>query len=78
MEQNFRLQISKSIIHYLLESTNYTIKNIADLCNASITHIRSIYSEGHFVLSAASELKLINLYHIILELNLKKNKKTGT
>jgi hypothetical protein len=69
MENNSKLQIYKGMIQYLLESTNYTIKNIAELSNTSINSIRSIYYENRFSLNILSEITLINLYRIILEIN---------
>lgn len=68
-----KLQIYKGIIQYLLESTSYTLKNIADLSNVPIETIRSIYYEDRFSLNISSEFTLINLYRIILEINQTKN-----
>jgi hypothetical protein len=74
MENHSKLQIYKGIIQYLLESTHYTIKNIADLSNASIKNILSIYYEESVPLSISSELTLVNLYHLILEINSNQEK----
>jgi hypothetical protein len=71
MKENSKLQIYKGIIQYLLDSTSYTLKNIADLTNSSIKNIRTIHFEDkvphHF---SSSELNLVKIYHMILELNL--------
>jgi hypothetical protein len=68
MHHHSKLQIYKGIIQYLLDSTNYTIKNIAEVTNSSVKNIRAIYYEdkipAHF-----SEINLVKLYHMILELN---------
>lgn len=69
MHHHSKLQIYKGIIQYLLDSTNYTIKNIAEVTNSSVKNIRTIYCEdqipAHF-----SEINLVKLYHMMLELNL--------
>ncbi|MBA2648090.1 MAG: hypothetical protein H0U75_00580 [Legionella sp.] len=67
---NLKIQIYKGIIQYLLESTHYTLKNIAELSSSSIQDIRSIYYEDSLQLNITSELKLATLYHLILEINL--------
>jgi hypothetical protein len=72
MEKDSKLQIYKGIIQYLLESTNYTLKNIADLSNISIKTIRSIYYEDNLIMNLSCELTLLNLYRFILEMDQKK------
>ncbi len=69
MEKSSKLQIYKGIIQYILESTNYTIKNIADLCNSSIKSIHLIYSESFIPPNFSSEMELVKLYQMILEIN---------
>ncbi|CEG62181.1 conserved protein of unknown function [Legionella micdadei] len=66
MENTSKLHIYRGIIQYLLESTNYTLKNIADLCDTSIKNIHSIYCDEILPANFASELKLIKLYEFIL------------
>lgn len=68
MEICLRLQICQNIIQYLLESTSYSLKNIADLSHAPIRHIRSIYYADALLPNEASEINLLNLYRVILEL----------
>ena len=46
MTKHAKLQIYQGIIQYLLDSTDYDLKNIAVLSNASIKMIRTIY-DGH-------------------------------
>ncbi|KTC73133.1 Uncharacterised protein [Legionella bozemanae] len=72
MENNFRLQICKSIINYLLESTNYTLKDIATLLNCSIRQLHSIYFDELMPTNLSYERDLVGLYHLILELNTNK------
>ena len=67
-----KLQIYKGMIQYLLRSTNYTIKNIADLSYSPTKHIKSIYFNDLIPPDFSSELQLVNLYHIILELKINK------
>ncbi|MCX7091182.1 MAG: hypothetical protein NTU48_07015 [Legionellales bacterium] len=70
MKANPKVQIYKGMIQYLLESTHYTLKSIADLSDSSIKNIRTIYCEELLPLNFSSELQLVKLYHVILELNL--------
>ena len=70
--ENIKLKIYKGMIQYLLKSTNYTLENIADLSNSSIKNIRSIYRGDSIPASFASELQLVQLYHLILEFEIKK------
>lgn len=69
MEQNSKLQIYQGIIRYLLESTNYTLKNIADLSSSTIKNIRSIYCDDLVPPNFSSEISLVRLYQLILEIN---------
>lgn len=70
MENHSKLQIYKGIIQYLLETTNYTLKNIADLSNSSLKSIRLIYCDNLLPSNFESELQLVKLYHMILEINI--------
>lgn len=69
MENFSKLSIYKGIIQYLLDSTNYDLKNIADLTNSSIKSIRSIYCEDLMSLNLTSEVHLVKLFQMILEVN---------
>lgn len=76
--KNAKLQIYQGIIEYLLKSTNYTLKNIADHTGASIQHLRSIYIGDQVPLVFSSELQLIKLYQIILECHKHKSTISNT
>ncbi|AUH72856.1 MULTISPECIES: hypothetical protein [Legionella] len=79
MDNNVKVSIYKGIIQYLLDSTNYTLKSIALMSNASIKQIKLIYSHGQIPANLEEfELHLVKLYQIILELNLDKSKKANT
>jgi hypothetical protein len=67
-----KLQIYKGMIQYLLESTDYSLKNIADLSNSSINNIRLIYCDNQLPSYFPSEYQLVDLYLMILEINNKK------
>ena len=69
MENNSKLLIYKGIIQYLLDSTNYSIKNIADLTNSSIKAIRTIYEHSSIPDNFISEIQLVKLYHMVLEIH---------
>jgi hypothetical protein len=73
MEKSYKIQIFKSMIQYLLES-DYTLKNIADLTGFSIKNIRAIYFEDCMVVeNHLSEIRLVKLFNIFLEMQIKKN-----
>jgi hypothetical protein len=74
--KNSKLQIYKGIIQYLLESTNYDLKNIAELSNSSLEHLRSIYSQEMVPDDFFSESGLVKLYLIILDIHPKKNRRS--
>jgi hypothetical protein len=76
MENHSKLQIYKGIIQYLLESTNYNLKNIAELTNSSIEHIRSIYCQNMVPVDFLSESQLVKLYQIILDIHPKQNRRS--
>ena len=68
MDNHVKLNIYKGIIQYLLTSTNYDLRDIADLSNAPIKNIRSIYYGKKMLLNPISEIRLVKTYHFILEL----------
>lgn len=69
MNDDSRLQIYRGIIQYLLESTHYTLKNIAELTQTTLRSIREIHLNQQLSLSRNSEIQLLKLYQIILECN---------
>lgn len=73
-----KLQIYKGIIQYILDSTHYTLKNIADLSGTSLDAIKSIYCHGVAPCSLKSEMALIKLYRIILELHMNPNNRDSS
>ena len=73
MENNSKLQIYKGMIQYLLDSTHYTLKHIAELSSASIKNSLSLYRGNHIPIDFTLELALTNLYLIILETNLSRS-----
>lgn len=73
MQQNPKVQIYQGMIQYLLESTNFTLKNIADLSHSSIKNIRTIHCDGLMPPVFASELQLVKLYQMVLEVNINQN-----
>ncbi|WP_412755745.1 hypothetical protein, partial [Legionella anisa] len=72
MENNFRLPICKNIINYLLESTNYNLKDIAALLNCSIRQLHTIYFAELMPANVSFERELVRLYLLILEINIHK------
>lgn len=65
-----KLQIYKGMIQYLLESTNYSLKNIADLSNSPVGSIRSIYCDEILPDTFKSERQLLRLYQLVLEIKM--------
>ncbi len=76
METNSKLQIYKGIIQYLLESTNYNLKHIADLSDSSIKNICSIYFDELIPSTFLSEAQLVKLYQVIIEIQGNNKQKT--
>jgi len=68
-DSSIKLQIYKGIIRYILDSTHYTLKNIADLSGTALDNIRAIYCHDSAPSNFKSEVQLLKLYQIVLELN---------
>lgn len=69
MKHNSKLIIYKEIIQFIVDETPYTLKNIAELSNTSINKIRSIYCQNILPDDFKSEIQLLKLFQIILEIN---------
>lgn len=69
MGNQSKLVIYKGMIQYILDSTNYTLKHIAQLSFSSLDSIRSIYCHDLLPVSFKSEVQLLKLYQIVLEIN---------
>ena len=76
MEQNPKLDIYKGMIQYILETTHYTLKHIAQLSQSSLENIRLIYCQDHVSINFKTEVELIKLYQIILEINIHKESRS--
>lgn len=72
MDQEQRPTIYKEMIQYILNSTNYTLKNIAEFTNCSVTTIYTIYKEAILPKEFKSELELIKLYHLVIDISITK------
>lgn len=72
IRNNSKIQIYKGIIQYLLDSTNYTLKNIADLSGSPINNIRSIYCHDVVPVNFTSETRLVRLYQLVLDIHIKE------
>lgn len=71
MDDVVKIQIYKGMIQYILGSTHYTLKHIAQLSHTSLDKIRMIYCHDKFPSNFRSEVCLLNLYQIVLETNKK-------
>lgn len=67
MDSSSKVQIYKGIIQYLLESTNYSLRDIADLSRTSNKNISLIYCHNIMPRNFESELHIVRLYQTILE-----------
>lgn len=74
MDCKFKVNIYKGIIDYLLSSTHFTLKDIANHTGSAISNIRSIYLDQQLPPHFSSEQSLVRLYQIILEIQTNKNK----
>lgn len=72
MNGNVKIQIYKGMIQYVLDSTHYNLKNIAQLSHTSLNNIRMIYCHESVPSNFKSEVELMKLYQIILEINMSK------
>jgi hypothetical protein len=72
MDDKIKIQIYKGMIQYILNSTHYTLKHIAQLAHTSLDNIRMIYCHDSVPINFKSEVELLKLYQIILEINLNK------
>ena len=75
MKHEKKLEIYKRMIQYLIDNTNYSLKSIALLSNSSYSDIRSIYSHDQLPTDFNSELKLVQLFQLILEINLNEERR---
>lgn len=71
MEKKSKVIIYQGIIEYLLEETNYSLKNIAALTNSSIKSLREIYLYSEIPRNFQSEIQLVKLFEMILEIQTK-------
>lgn len=69
-DSSIKLQIYKGMIQYILESTDYNLSNIAELSDISFSCISEIYLQDSIPKNFKSEVRLIQLYQIIIETNL--------
>lgn len=70
MDHHSRLNIYKGMIQYILDSTSYTLKHIAQLSHSSLDSIRAIYCHDLLPSGFKSEVQLLQLYQIVLEINI--------
>lgn len=73
MEHHSKLNIYKGMIQYILDSTQYTLKHIAQLSHSSLDNIRMIYCHDSVPNNFKSEIGLMKLYQIVLEINTNKD-----
>jgi len=69
MDDEVKIQIYQGIIQYILNSTHYTLKHIAQLSHTSLENIRKVYSSHSVPSNFKSEIELLKLYQIIREIN---------
>lgn len=62
------------MIDHLLTSTHFTLKDIANHTGTPVSTIRSIYLDQKLPKYFSSEIALVKLYQIIIEIQLNKDK----
>ena len=77
MECKFKITIYKGIIDYLLASTHFTLKDIANHTGSPISSIRSIYLDQKLPQYFPFEMALIRLYQIVLEIQMNQSKSSS-
>lgn len=77
MECELKVTIYKGIIDYLLSSTHFTLKDIANHTGSPISSIRSIYRDQKIPSYFQSEIALIRLYQIVLEIQLNQSRSSS-
>ncbi len=78
MDHPSKLNIYKGMIQYILDSTNYTLKHIAQLSHSSLDSIRAIYCHDHLPSGFKSEVQLLKLYQVVLEVNMNQQNRSIT
>jgi hypothetical protein len=76
MKNRSKVLIYRGIIQYILESTDYSLDNIADLADCSVEEIDSIYNDSIIPPNFLSETQLLKIYQLVLSLQPKKSFKT--
>lgn len=70
----FKATIYKGMIDYLLSSTHFSLKDIANHTGSPISSLRSIYYDQTIPSLFSSEIALTRLYLIILDIQMNRNK----
>ncbi|KTD02119.1 hypothetical protein Lgee_0744 [Legionella geestiana] len=65
---DIKAHIYRGIIQYLRENANYSLKSIALLSNSPLKHIRTIFNHNTVPNDFSSEIELVRLFQIILEI----------
>lgn len=74
MYQDVKLKVYQGIIQYLLSNTGYSLRRIAAFSGCSLKTIRSIHSYGELSSDCSTEINLVRLFQIILELEMHNGK----
>lgn len=64
-----KMKIYQGIVQYLLESTNYNLKDIADLTGSSLKTMQFVYHGEQLPNHFSSESQLVKLYQTIIGLH---------
>ncbi|RUQ81510.1 hypothetical protein [Legionella septentrionalis] len=66
-----KIIIYKEIIQYLLDSTQYSLQRIANLCNSPIYHLQMIFQYNRLPKESKVELNLLKLFLTVIDMELK-------
>ena len=68
MYNDHKIGIYKGIIQYLLDTTTYTLQQIANLSNSTIQHLHSIYFHTRLPSNSDVDLNLLKLFIILVDM----------
>ncbi|MBA2648049.1 MAG: hypothetical protein H0U75_00360 [Legionella sp.] len=68
MYNDHKIGIYKDIIQYLLNTTSYTLQQIANLSNSSLKHLHSLYFNERIPSDSNVDLNILKLFCILVDM----------
>ena len=69
MKNSCTVRVYQALIQYILETTDYSLNDIADHLECSPKSLKKIYLYEEMPSDIFPELKLVDLYRFIFEIN---------